>query len=69
MLVILGVAVCRKNKDNHFYGLAIGLIVVAGAAIIGPITGNKFKFKNMCMYLLLKHFFLIVLKIGYLTMR
>eukprot|EP00823_Brevimastigomonas_motovehiculus_P005394 TRINITY_DN395_c0_g2_i1.p1 TRINITY_DN395_c0_g2~~TRINITY_DN395_c0_g2_i1.p1 ORF type:complete len:332 (+),score=66.75 TRINITY_DN395_c0_g2_i1:59-1054(+) len=37
--VVLNVATTRSNKDSHFYGLAIGFTVVAGAVSISDISG------------------------------
>lgn len=31
-----------RNQDNHFYGLCIGLTVVAGAGTVGSISGGGF---------------------------
>ena len=42
VLVILNVA-CHPNlKDNSFYGLAIGLTVMAGAYSVGGLSGGVF---------------------------
>lgn len=40
--VVLGVATNAKASDNHYYGLAIGFVVMAGAASVGPISGGAF---------------------------
>lgn len=40
--VVLGVATNPKVEDNHYYGLAIGLVVTAGAITVGPISGGAF---------------------------
>lgn len=40
--VVLNVATAKANKNNSFYGLAIGFTVMAGAFIFGPITGGAF---------------------------
>ena len=40
--VVLGVATNPKAADNHYYGLAIGFVVMAGAASVGPISGGAF---------------------------
>lgn len=40
--VILAVATNPKSADNHYYGLAIGLVVMAGAVSVGPISGGAF---------------------------
>ncbi len=37
--VVLNVATSKDHADNDFYGLAIGLIVLAGAVAVGPISG------------------------------
>jgi aquaporin Z len=37
--VVLNVATSRDNRDNSFYGLAIGFTVVAGAFAAGGISG------------------------------
>jgi aquaporin Z len=41
-LVVLNVATAPTTKGNSFYGLAIGLTVMAGAYAIGPISGGAF---------------------------
>eukprot|EP01128_Nolandella_sp_AFSM9_P005237 TRINITY_DN2504_c0_g1_i1.p1 TRINITY_DN2504_c0_g1~~TRINITY_DN2504_c0_g1_i1.p1 ORF type:complete len:266 (-),score=22.11 TRINITY_DN2504_c0_g1_i1:56-853(-) len=40
--VILNVATVEANDGNSYYGLAIGGTVVAGAVIMGPISGGIF---------------------------
>jgi aquaporin Z len=40
--VILNVATSRSHPNNSFYGLAIGLTVLAGAAAVGTISGGAF---------------------------
>mmetsp|Transcript_34343 Transcript_34343/g.83065 ORF Transcript_34343/g.83065 Transcript_34343/m.83065 type:complete len:222 (+) Transcript_34343:111-776(+) len=40
--VVLCVATNAKAADNHYYGLAIGLVVASGAATVGPISGGAF---------------------------
>jgi aquaporin Z len=40
--VVLNVATSRDHPDNSFYGLAIGLTVVAGAVAVGGISGGAF---------------------------
>lgn len=40
--VVLAVATNPKVDDNHYYGLAIGLVVAAGAIAVGPISGAAF---------------------------
>lgn len=39
---VLNVATSRDHPVNSFYGLAIGLVVVAGAAAVGGISGGAF---------------------------
>lgn len=41
-LVILNVATAKKTAGNHYFGLAIGLVIVAGAYSVGPISGAAF---------------------------
>ncbi len=41
-LVVLCVATNSKVENNHYYGLAIGLVVLAGAITVGPISGGTF---------------------------
>lgn len=41
-LVVLGVATNSKADQNHYYGLAIGLVVMSGAIAVGPISGGAF---------------------------
>ena len=40
--VVLHVATSDKVKDNHYYGIAIGLTVMAAAFSAGPISGGVF---------------------------
>ena len=40
--VVLHVAATEKVKDNHYYGLAIGLTLMAAAFAGGPISGGAF---------------------------
>jgi aquaporin Z len=40
--VVLNVATSKKTLGNNFYGLAIGLTVMAGAFAGGPISGGVF---------------------------
>lgn len=40
--VVLHVAVSDKTKGNNYFGLAIGLTVLAGAYSVGPISGGAF---------------------------
>jgi aquaporin Z len=40
--VVLNVATSKAHPDNSFYGLAIGLVVVAGAVAVGGISGAAF---------------------------
>merc|ERR1719408_77796 len=39
VFVVLSVALSEQDKHNHYYGLAIGLTVMAAAFAIGPISG------------------------------
>jgi aquaporin Z len=41
-LVVLNVAASAGTKGNSFYGLAIGLTVMAGAFAVGGISGGAF---------------------------
>ena len=41
-LVILHVATATATAGNSYYGLAIGLVVLAGALAAGPISGGAF---------------------------
>ena len=40
--VVLNVATSRDQRDNGFYGLAIGFTVAAGAFAVGGISGGSF---------------------------
>jgi aquaporin Z len=40
--VVLNVATSRDHPNNHFYGLAIGFTVAAGAFAVGGISGGAF---------------------------
>jgi aquaporin Z len=40
--VVLNVATTRANERNSFYGLAIGMTVMAGAFAVGGISGGAF---------------------------
>lgn len=40
--VILNVATTKKNANNAFYGVSIGLTVAAGAATLGDLSGAVF---------------------------
>jgi len=40
--VVLNVATSRDHLNNSFYGLAIGLTVLAGAVAVGGISGGAF---------------------------
>lgn len=40
--VVLNVATSKDHPNNHFYGLAIGFTVLAGAVAVGPISGAAF---------------------------
>ena len=42
VLVILNVAATKQTAGNSFYGLAIGATVMAGAYVVGPISGAAF---------------------------
>jgi aquaporin Z len=42
VLVVLNVAATKETSGNSFYGLAIGMIVAAGAFVAGPISGGVF---------------------------
>jgi aquaporin Z len=42
VLVVLNVAATTQTAGNSFYGLAIGLTVMAGAFTAGPISGGAF---------------------------
>ncbi len=40
--VVLHVATARANSGNSYFGLAIGLTVLAGAVAVGDLTGGAF---------------------------
>jgi len=40
--VVLNVATSKDDRENSFYGLAIGFTVVAGALAVGGISGGAF---------------------------
>ncbi len=40
--VVLHTAVSKQVKGNDYYGLAIGLTVMAGAFAVGPVSGAAF---------------------------
>merc|ERR1719352_1918838 len=40
--VVLNVAVASKTTPNHYYGLAIGFVIVAGAYGAGAVSGGCF---------------------------
>eukprot|EP00548_Thalassiothrix_antarctica_P002708 CAMPEP_0194131764 /NCGR_PEP_ID=MMETSP0152-20130528/2451_1 /TAXON_ID=1049557 /ORGANISM="Thalassiothrix antarctica, Strain L6-D1" /LENGTH=232 /DNA_ID=CAMNT_0038826639 /DNA_START=44 /DNA_END=742 /DNA_ORIENTATION=+ len=40
--VVLGVATNSKADGNSYYGAAIGLVVMAGAITVGPVSGGAF---------------------------
>jgi aquaporin Z len=40
--VVLNVATSKEQPNNHFFGLAIGFTVAAGAAAVGGISGAAF---------------------------
>ena len=42
VFVILNVATARGTEGNSYFGLAIGLTVMAGAFAVGPISGAAF---------------------------
>jgi aquaporin Z len=39
---VINVATAKGTKDNSFYGLAIGSIVLVGAVAVGGISGGVF---------------------------
>ena len=39
---VLNVATSKSHPNNSFYGLAIGLVVLAGATAVGGISGGAF---------------------------
>lgn len=41
-LVVLNVAASKKTLGNSYFGLAIGLVIIAGAYSVGPISGGAF---------------------------
>ena len=40
--VVLNVATAKGTAGNSFYGLAIGVTVMAGAAVVGGVSGGAF---------------------------
>lgn len=42
ILVVLNVATTKKNAGNSYYGLAIGLTILAAATAGGPLSGGAF---------------------------
>lgn len=42
VLVVLNVATTKKNEGNSYFGLAIGITVLAGAYSVGAISGGAF---------------------------
>lgn len=40
--VVLNVATSKDQPNNHFFGLAIGFTVAAGAAAVGGVSGGAF---------------------------
>ena len=40
VLVILMVATTKAQKDNQFFGLAIGVALTVGAGVAGPVSGG-----------------------------
>lgn len=39
---VIRVAASEKTKNNHYFGLAIGLVIMAAAAAGGPISGGVY---------------------------
>lgn len=73
--VVLHTAVTDKTKNNHYYGLAIGLSLMVGAFAGGPISGGAFNpavgagpllfdLRNLGEHLSLIFFYLITPTIG-----
>ncbi len=42
VLVILNVATAKATEGNHYFGLAIGFTIMAGAFAVGGISGGAF---------------------------
>ncbi len=42
VFTVLQTAMTKKTAGNPYFGLAIGLVVLAGAASVGPISGGAF---------------------------
>ncbi|MBC04295.1 MAG: porin [Phycisphaerae bacterium] len=42
VMVILNVATAKALAGNQFFGLAIGLVVMVGAYVAGPVSGGAF---------------------------
>jgi aquaporin Z len=42
VFVVLNVATSKDQPNNHFFGLAIGFTVTAGAAAVGVVSGGAF---------------------------
>ena len=40
--VIINVAITERSQGNSYYGIAIGLIVIGGAYVLGPYSGAAF---------------------------
>jgi aquaporin Z len=40
--VVLNVACCSASKNNQYYGLAIGSVIIAGGYAVGGISGGAF---------------------------
>lgn len=40
--VVLNVACCSASKNNQYYGLAIGSVIIAGGYAVGNISGGAF---------------------------
>ena len=39
---MLCVATHPDAQNNHYYGVAIGIVVIAGAVCVGPVSGGAF---------------------------
>jgi aquaporin Z len=42
VFVVLNVATARGTRGNSYFGLAIGLVIVAGASAVGAVSGGSF---------------------------
>lgn len=40
--VVLNVATAKESKGNSYFGLAIGLVILVGAYVVGPLSGAVF---------------------------